>query len=67
MIENVQQLKQFFVDSKFARVAVPASVRKAWMLNDETVTLKGLVRDVEFSNAGGGVWFAELVALKERG
>jgi len=63
MIENAEQLKQFFIKSDHPNcdgVYVSTAVRKQWMLNHTTVTIKGTVRTIKFINKGGGVWQANL-------
>jgi len=63
MIKSVEELKEFFIRSKNPNddaIAVGTKIRCDWMLNQDTVVVKGTVRRVQFENQYGGVWLAKL-------
>ena len=69
-IKSYLDLKTFFVKTRFPDndiVFVSSKIRRDWILNHETVIVKGTRREVEFKNLRGGVWSAELHPLTQQG
>lgn len=66
MIESYLDLKSFFVKARHPNtetVFISNKIRKDWLLNHETVIVKGTRREITFKNMKGGVWQAALLPL----
>jgi hypothetical protein len=66
MIESYLDLKSFFVKTRNSNtdtIFVSSKIRKDWLLNHETVIVKGTRREITFKNMKGGVWQAGLSHL----
>jgi hypothetical protein len=61
MIKYLYELKEFFQNNpETSSVKVNTKMRNNWMLYDETVIIKGNVRELVFKSLGGGIWEARL-------
>jgi len=72
MIETINELKDYFFDSKHRlgrfkdSVNVSTKLRKQWLLNRETTIQQGKVCSMKFTNKGGGVWKAQLESITDK-
>jgi len=63
MIQTITELKAWFRDDKspVPKFCISSSLRRKWMLEHETLIMRGKVWHLKFTNQGGGVWLAQLV------
>jgi len=72
MIETINELKDYFFDSKHRlgrfkdSVNVSTKLRKQWLLNRETTIQQGKICSMKFTNKGGGVWKAQLESITDK-
>ena len=67
-IHFIEEMKDYFRNSDHLltdSIFVNTSLRRSWMLNHETVMIRGEAFEVFFKDQGGGVWRAGVVPLHE--
>ena len=67
-IHFIEEIKEYFLNSEHLltdSIFVGEKLRRCWMLNHETVIIRGKVYEVFFKDQGGGVWRAGVVPLHE--
>ena len=67
MIQTIAELKAWFRDSKVPHPEffVSTKLRREWLLEHETLIMGGQMRQLKFTNQGGGVWLVQLVNSSE--
>ena len=67
-IHFIEEIKEYFLNSEHLltdSIFVGEKLRRCWMLNHETVVIRGKAFEVFFKDQGGGVWRAGVVPLHE--